>query len=172
MPMGTWAEVGEGDVIQSKGSDPVAWKVTGRPKTGPMAGGVVIERSNGERKVLPASKCPPNGKVMILLSMKRAMDNAIALTQVSLGGKVHAIKLDGEAHRVPVDFVHPGELLSHLWLLHGKPSEAPENEFAEMVAEHALAHHPSRKDSLYVDHIHDPQFLKHLERLRAGEGLR
>lgn len=172
MAIGRWRDVGVGDIIQSKGPEPHAWKVTGRPTTGPMAGGVVIEREGGYRKAIPREKCPPDGQVKILLSMKAAMDQAIALTQVTLGGKIQAIQGDGDEYRVPVDFIHPGELRAHMWLLHGVPMEAPDEEFTAMVKEHADKHHPDKQGARYLPHVHDPQFLQHLERLRRGEGLR
>jgi hypothetical protein len=110
---------------------------------------------------------------MVLLSMQAAMDEAIALTQVRLGGKVQAIQTsERDAYRVPVDFVHPGELRSHVWLLHGVALQAEDDNFVDMVKEHAGLHHPERKDSRYMEHVHDPQFVKHLEAMRAGEGLR
>lgn len=137
-----------------------------------MAGGVVIEREGGYRKAIPREKCPPDGQVKILLSMKAAMDQAIALTQVTLGGKIQAIQGDGDEYRVPVDFIHPGELRAHMWLLHGVPMEAPDEEFTAMVKEHADKHHPDKQGARYLPHVHDPQFLQHLERLRRGEGLR
>jgi hypothetical protein len=170
--MGKWRHVGVGDIIQSKGVDPVAWKVTGRPKTGPNAGAVVVERE-GKHKVIPAAKCPPDGDVNVLLSMSAAMDQAIALAQVSLGGKVQAIqRAPDEPYRVPVDFVHPGELRSHAWLLHGKALDTGDEDWPGLVQEHALLHHPGRKDPRYLDHVHDPDFIRHLEAMRAGEGLR
>lgn len=166
--MGQWRDVGVGDIIQSKGAEPLAWKVTGRPANG----NVVIER-DGKHKVIPAVKAPPDGAVQILLSMKAAMDQSIALTQVRLGGKVHAIQpASDEPYRVPVEFVHAGELRSHVWLLHGYALTTPDDNWPDMVKEHAGLHHPGAKDTKYLEHVHDPQFVQHLERMRAGEGLR
>lgn len=156
--MNTWADVNVGDVIQSP-RDHQAYEVTG--KTGD---GTIIVTRDG--KDWPLRR--PSGSVVILLSMKAAMAQAVALTQVHLGGRVHAVTEDsGQSYRVPVDFVHAGELHSHIYVMHGITSVC--EGLPDLVKQHVELHRPEIKATGWVEHVHDPRFAEFLRRQSAGD---
>jgi hypothetical protein len=152
--MSTWSQVRKGDVIQARKEPYDAWEVLG------VTGDRSYTVTNGSKT---HTLRQPSGEVVILLSREAAMERATALVQVHLGGRVHAVQ-DSEEHdtwRVPVEYLHPGELHAHLYVLHGTSLDV-NLPFRDMVKTHADAHHPEVKARGWVEHIHDPNFRDYL----------
>lgn len=148
--MATWADVRKGDIVQSP-RDHMAYEVVG--VTADRA--VTLEREGGQWILRQ-----PTGSVVILLSRAAAMAQAVALAQVHLGGRVHAATDDGEVYRVPVAFAHPGELTTHIFIMHGITSEC--EGMLDLVRQHSELHRPEIKVNGWVEHIHDPRFAEYL----------
>lgn len=143
-----WSEIVEGDVVQSA-------------KTGQV---YRIERVHGTQFSLSRPDQTivlngPKGLVERLLSAQAVAERAIATVQVRLGGRVEAVKDDNDIYQVPVDYVEPGALLSHVYILHGR--HLKESDFLpDMLKEHAELHKPDQKALGWVPHHHNPDFLK------------
>jgi hypothetical protein len=144
--VGTWSEVGVGDVIQDKNGR--AWNVTAVD-----GGSFTIEKGGSVHTVTPRTP-----EVTVLLSRRKAERTARALVQVHLGGAVQAVPGGaGKPFACPVEYSNPGSLAAHCFLFHGVVTDR--EDLADMLADHADMHRPEAKRMAgYENHVHTPRF--------------
>lgn len=162
-----WAEVLEHDIVE--GSQGSLWAVDaiervderGRPLVPPRVWLTHIV-TNEKRPGQP----DPGKAVVVVVSAAEALETAIALTKVALGGQEIGTSygpLPGQNEMeqwiCPQDYSHPGAYMGHLLIHHGLTGGALSGlHLAALRHLHDEVHTPDRRGPAYVAHVHDPRY--------------
>lgn len=151
-----WDEVQVGDIVKGKDGGP--WTVMSRDTTARPAK-VMIENQANKSWTLQ-----PTGTVEVLSSAREEMEFAKATTQIRLGGALVSDTDEHGRHLAPVTFAHPGSLIAHIYLLHGRIITNPpeDQDIRDLIATHDKLHLPENRTvaSGWVDHVHEPDFYE------------
>lgn len=156
--MTTWADVDPGDLVIGKNDS--LWAVEDIDHT---TGKVVLRNATTDRLV--EQVVPLTNAVGISVRRDEQMDAAVALTKVYLRGEEIARRNEDGRVMTPPVFVHPGSVLSHLYVFHNRPLPFDSPSLEALIAEHHAMH--ERGLSISEDHVHDPRWND--DRARVGD---
>lgn len=158
-----WSDVLENDIVEgSKGS---LWSVDSIEEVDDH-GKPIHPRRFTLTHILTNEKRPgqpdPTKIVIVVVSATEALDAAIAITKVHLGGQ-EVGRLPGQnelgAWICPTDYSHPGAFMGHLMIHHGITGGALSGlHLGALRLLHAEVSEPARRGPAYVEHEHDPRY--------------
>lgn len=149
-----WDDVRTGDVV--RGKDGRAWTLKERDAdyNPPF---VLLERDDGK-----TFSVQPTGTVMVLSSATEEMELAKAVVQIQFGGTVTGEQDEHGRWITPVTFGHPGSLIAHIYLLHGRVITTPpeEQDIRTLITTHDQLHRPENRTATsgWIEHVHEPEF--------------
>lgn len=177
----TWADVRQDDIVE--GSNGSMWAVDRIDEVDERGRALKPRRitmthtTTGEKRT---GQPDPDKRVVVVVSAAEALEAAVAVTQVHLGGQVIATQfgpLPGQNEQgewlCPVEYAHPGGLMGHLYIHHGIQGSAVSGlHLGALRRLHEEVSAPERRGAsgsgAYVPHVHDPRFAAtEKERLSA-----
>jgi len=176
-----WSEVQPDDIVEGSGGS--LWAVdrideidergrTLRPRRVTMT-----HATSGEQRV---GQPNPDKEVVVVVSAAEALEAAVAVTTVHLGGQDIGTRFEGPAPGqneqgewiCPATFTHPGALMGHLYVLHGIHGSAVSNlHLTALERLHVEVHGVDRRTTVgrWVEHVHDPRYTQiRAERLASA----
>jgi hypothetical protein len=165
----TWSEVRQDDIVE--GSNGSLWAVDRideidergrllRPRRITMTHVTTGDSRSGQPD--------PDKPVVVVVSAAEALEAAVAVTKVSLGGQEVGTRfgpLPGQNEQeewiCPTDYEHPGGFMGHLYVLHGVHGGAVAGlHLGALRRLHDEISAPARRAGTYVPHVHDPRYAE------------
>jgi hypothetical protein len=155
----TWGAINENDVVE--GPNGSLWSVRKIAEDGTIT---CLNTLSGK---VASSKPEASKPVVRVVKGTHALSTSRALVAVQLGGEDIGHRNAMGEWLQPVDYTHPGALITHLMLFHGVYGGAVAGQpLPALAALHTHIHEPAEQSGGFKEHVHDPEFER---RVAANE---
>jgi hypothetical protein len=141
-----WQQIIEGDVVE--GSQNSLWSVD------KVEGGTYTLLNVMTGELRPGTP-PPDKDVVVVIESGHALDTAITLSKVILGGQELGVRNAQGEWICPAEIDHAGAMYSHLLHFHAiYGGGVAEKTIGYLTELHARIHDPQERAGGYVEHVH------------------